>query len=183
MASSLTGIIDQTLGKFSQARVTLHRLLQRFSSFSTARRPQRMIQGTRGVDDRFQSGHKPYHRCTAEDLVGDRFLPPRSRYFDMSVNWSKYSKPWDVIFDYSKEGIVRFTVRDLPKEIPRDGRVNRVMIISSWPVHVPCPDNYSHCEIRAFHGSTRVTSMGKLAKKEFRTIMSDRGFILSRPLV
>ena len=35
----------------------------------------------------------------------------------------------DVIFDYPKEGIVRFTVRDLPKEIPRDGRVNRVMII------------------------------------------------------
>jgi len=177
------------LGKFSQARVTLHRLLQRFSSFSSARRaqmarrPKRIIQGIRGVDDRFQSGHKLYHRCTAEDITDDRFLPPRWRYFDMSVNWSKYSKPWDVIFDYPNEGIVRFTVRDLPQEIPRDGRVNRVKIISSSPVHVPYPDNYSHCEIHAFHGSTRVKNMGALAKKEFRTIMSDRGFILLRPLV
>jgi hypothetical protein len=44
------------------------------------------------------------------------------------VNWSKYSKPWDVIFGDPKAGIALFLVwevsRDLPTEILASGAIH-----------------------------------------------------------
>jgi hypothetical protein len=76
----------------------------------------------RPVDQDFRWYHRLYYRCQADDVAGDRLLPLKVRSFDVSVNWSKYSKPWDVIFGDSKAGIALFLVwevkRDLPTQLP-----------------------------------------------------------------
>jgi hypothetical protein len=39
-------------------------------------------------------------------------------YENLSTNWSKYSRPWDVIFDFPGYGIARLRVSDLPDNLP-----------------------------------------------------------------
>ena len=143
-----------------------------------------MIQGDRGIDKDFLGHHSLYHRCKLEDLAGDRMNPTRIRCDNASVNWSKYSKPWDVIFDYPGGGIVRFVVRDLPSELPTEPPQG-AKLRSFSPVHDPMPDNYAHSEIGTFTEGTRVPNpnLSKTVRKEFQNIMSNRGLILLRPSV
>ena len=72
------------------------------------------------MDDGFLPFHRLYHRCKKEDFEGDWVFGARMRYNNTSVNWSKYSKPWDVIFDHAGHGIVQFMVCQLPKELPKE---------------------------------------------------------------
>jgi len=56
-------------------------------------------------------------------------------------------------------------------------------ICSFFPSHEPLPDNYAHSEILAFRSGNAIpsNSLGKMARKEFRAIMSDKGFLLRPP--
>ena len=144
----------------------------------------RLIQGDRPVDNRFRFFHCLYYRCKREDVDGGRLLPPRIRP-NCSVNWSKYSKPWDVIFDYPGCGIVQFIVCLLPKELPKEVPVGATapQPHSFYPGHVPLPDNYPHSEIWTFRAGTRLPSphLPETVKKEFRQIMSDQSVVLLDP--
>jgi hypothetical protein len=142
-----------------------------------------MRRGGRGVDNSFRSKDRLYRRCVNEDIEGDRLLIARIGYNDTSVNWSKYSRPWDVIFDYQGHGIARWLVRELPRGIPENPPPGtKVELHDFAPSHVPLCENYSHSEIWVYRSGVRIRQLSSsLAKKQFRAIMSDRSFILVYP--
>jgi hypothetical protein len=144
------------------------------------------VQGQRGVDINFRWFQLLYQRCVLEDVEGERLLAARINYKEQSVNWSKYSKPWDVIFDDPGSGIVQFFVgglpRDLPNVIPKGTKSD---LYTFRPAHVPLPLVYPHCEIWTFKVNTRIQGkkLGELAKKEYRALMSERSFVICQPSV
>lgn len=141
-----------------------------------------MYRKGRGIDRGILPRHCLYFRVQREDLIGNRINPGRIRASDTSVNWSKYSLPWDVVFDYKGAGIARFMVRDVPKILPTTV-AGGTKEHHFRPVHDPLEENYSHCEIRCFKEGEHHTS-GKLpvtVKKEFRQILSDRAYVLMLP--
>jgi hypothetical protein len=114
-------------------------------------------------------------------------LAARIRVDKPSVNWSKYSKPWDVIFDYPGFGIVRFIVRCLPTELPKGTpapgskppELHRI-----YPSHQPLLENYSHSEIWAARGTNVIKRISsQMVIKEFQAIMSQESLVLRRPEV
>ncbi len=145
----------------------------------------RLIQGGRPVDNAFHFFHCLYYRCKREDISEGRLLPPRIRCPNTSVNWSKYSKPWDVIFDHPGWGIAQFIVCRLPKELPKEVPVGATapQQHSFYPGHVPLPENYPHSEIWTFRAGVRAANakLPETVKKEFRQIMSDQSVILCDP--
>ncbi|PWT80590.1 MAG: hypothetical protein C5B44_05165 [Acidobacteria bacterium] len=143
-----------------------------------------MVQGSRGIDHGFLPHHYLYQRIETEDIAGDRLLPARIRVLDQSVNWSKFCRPWDVTFGYRKQGIARTAVRDLPPPLPKVLPNKGAKYHDFNPAHDPLPNNYSHCEIRVLKDEVRVTNakqIGDLAKKEYRTMLSDKYIIIARP--
>ena len=145
-----------------------------------------MVQGSRLIDNGFLGRHRLYHRCKNDDIIDGRIIPAKIRIDRPSVNWSKYGKPWDVIFDDPGCGIVQFVVRNLPKELPRERPIDSgTRICSFFPSHDPLCFNYAHCEIRPFHDGKEIASksLGKIVKKEFRTVMSNKGLLLLAPSV
>jgi hypothetical protein len=147
----------------------------------------RMLQNGRAVDNGFRFFHCLYHRYKLEDIGDGRLISLRIPYKNASVNWSKYSKPWDVIFDYPGEGIGQFLVCGLPKELPIElplgQQRNPPKPHSFYPSHVPEAENYAHCEIWTFKEGAHVPSvkLPETVKKEFRQIMSDRCVLLLVP--
>ena len=140
-----------------------------------------MIRGNRGEDHNFYWFHLLYYRFCAEDVAGGRLIPNRIKYDNTSVNWCKYSKPWDVIFDNPGFGMAQFLVALLPSGIPREipaGQQSDIHV--SKPKHDPLPENYAHTEIRTYDslGNERGNKLGRLARKEFQQILSDRAIIL-----
>jgi hypothetical protein len=148
--------------------------------------PARLIWGNRPVDNKFRFFHCLYHRCTREDIADGRLLGARVKA-NCSVNWSKYSKPWDVVFDHPGWGIAQFVVcllpKTLPKEMPTGAKAKAPQPHSFYPEHDPCPLNYPHCEIRTFRAGLQLkgTNLPATVKKEFRQLMSDRSVILLDP--
>ena len=174
-------------GRLTQAQVALHGLLSGYGS-SSGKRPTRMMRNGRSVDPGFGFCHRLYYRCESEeDIHGDRLLAPRVKSFDISVNWSKYSKPWDVVFGYPNAGIALFFVFDIKRDLPTDRSSDQrepVKIHSFGPVHEPYDNNYSHSEIAVFKDDVRVrksSAIGEKAKKEWRQIISDKSLVLRRP--
>lgn len=166
--------------------MTLHGLLHGFSSFSEDTRPDRMLKRQRGVDNNFKDWHQLYRRCQCEDLEGNRLIAARIPSSNISVNWSKYSEPWDVIFDHPRFGITRLLVRDLPKELPRQPPVGSPTKIHSYVAeHYPEETNYAHSEIVAHKEGRKVhgKSLSQTVKKEFRTIISDHSLLLLPPKI
>jgi hypothetical protein len=164
-------------------RVDLRRRRHGFENSSDHERPGRMIAAGRGVDNGFHFFHCLYHHCKAENVTGDRLLPTGIRYDNASVNWSRYSKPWDVIFDTPGLGIAQFVVCGLPKSLPIVLPSEDAKRYSFHPRHVPLADNYSHCEVCTFKEGeyTARPKLPETVKKEFRQIMSDRSFVLLSP--
>jgi hypothetical protein len=145
-----------------------------------------MFQDGRRIDGGFRLRDRLFYRCVREDVSSGRLLAARISYANTSVNWSKYSKPWDVIFDHPLHGIVQFIVRDLPKELPKEKPSGGDTKLHSFlPSHVPLPTNYAHSEIWTFKEGARVAKpkLSETVKKEFRAIMSDKGIVLRDPLM
>ena len=116
-------------------------------------------------------------------MIGDRLLGPTIPYDNMSTNWSKYSRPWDVIFDFPNYGIARLRVGDLPDNLPIAQPPGTPVLPHAFrPEHVPCPENYSHTEIWIYRANQRVRTLSaNTVKKEFRQIISDRSFVILPP--
>src|SRR5437763_15035010 len=115
-----TGAISRLSGRWTQAHGSLWARLCEFPNSSTHPRPARMLQSGRGVDNNSRRTDWLYRRCVKEDIEGERCIPARISYDDTSVNWSKYSRPWDVIFDYPAQGVARWIVSDLPTDLPEN---------------------------------------------------------------
>jgi hypothetical protein len=102
----------------------------------------------------------------------------------MSVNWSKYSRPIDVIIGYPKWGIARLMALYLPATLPQELKQQGEKPHKFCLEHAPEDDNYSHCQIACFKGEDRVQNSKKIsetAKKEFKTLLSNRCFVLLDP--
>jgi hypothetical protein len=144
-----------------------------------------MLRNGRPPDQSFKSRDFLYHRCTKEDVEDEVFLPARIRINRPSVNWSKYSKAWDVIFDYPGHGVVRFAVGNLPRELPKaplKPGEKRPEPHHFFPLHDPLDLNYSHSEIRCSRGGRELVKISSSAvTKEFQAIMSRQGLLLLRP--
>jgi hypothetical protein len=148
-----------------------------------------MLRNGRAVDEAFKGRHHLYMRCTKEDVAHDRVIAARIKYDNPSVNWSKYSRPWDVIFDFPGYGIARFVVRYLPRELPKNPpgmpskKQSQLKIQTFYPRHEPEQQNYSHCEIRTFQNGVVQSKprISETVKKEFRQIMSDRSLVIQNP--
>lgn len=143
-----------------------------------------MYKGHRGVDNNFKAWHKLYRRCEREDIQGERLLAARIPYANTSVNWSKYSNPWDVIFDYPNFGFTGLFVHDLPTELPNE-RTDGSKLHSFVAEHFPDENNYSHCHITTHKEGEKVDGqkLPAIVKKEFRTIISDRSVLLLAPKI
>ena len=143
-----------------------------------------MLQRNREVDGNFKGWHQLYRRCEKEDIIGDRLNPSRIKYANTSVNWSKYSKPWDVVFDHPKQGIAQLSVHHLPTELPKKPPAGAKPVLHSFlPEHYPEQQNYSHSQIMTFKAGVKLVKpeLPATVKKEFRTIVSDRSLILLMP--
>lgn len=142
-----------------------------------------MFQGQRGIDNSYSGCQQLYRRFNSEDLLGNRLNPVRIKYTNTSVNWSKYSEPWDVIFDSPELGYCQILVRHLPSELPKE-RVEGSKLHKFEPEHKPIDINYSHTEIVTYKEGVKMTGNFDLpptVKKEFKTIISDRSVILTMP--
>jgi hypothetical protein len=150
-----------------------------------------MMRRNRPLDDDFQPEHRLYYRIELHDeLEGNHLDPQKIRAaFDISVNWSKYSKPWDVIFGTPASGIASVLVRDIFVDLPLDLASQQREVRKPHlyrPVHEPYEDNYSHSVIAVFKDGARVTKsrdIGAMAKREFRQLLSDKAEILFRPSI
>jgi hypothetical protein len=147
-----------------------------------------MLQGNRKVDDGFDGFHRLYYRCQSDEVDAGRLLPLKIKYANTSVNWSKHSFPWDVIFGYSGSGIFSFLVRHLPVELPKEQPVKQPVPLHHFKSnHAPLADNYAHSELWVYQLDKRImppkTVTSRLVIKEFRTIMSDRAKLLRNPTV
>lgn len=142
-----------------------------------------MLQDGRGRDQEFKDKERLYFRCVGEDIENNRILAARIPYNEISNNRSKYSEPWDVIFDYPQHGIFQLQVLALPIGLPQEQPHGRPIALHDFrPEHVPLPENYAHSEIWTYRASARVPRLSsELVKKEFRAIISDRSVVLWRP--
>lgn len=159
--------------------------LREFLDFLRKTRPSRMYRQAREIDNNFKNWHQLYRRCQTEDLLENRLNPTRIRYTDVSVNWSKYSKPLDTIFDYPDQGIFSLFVYHLPKELPKYPQSNSVSKLHSFvPEHCPEEKNYSHSQISTYKDKKKVKpkyKMPHLVKKEFKTLIYERSFLILPP--
>lgn len=145
-----------------------------------------MFQGDRGVDSGFRDWHQLYRRFTKEDVEGARLIAARIPYGNTSVNWSKYSKPWDVVFDNPGHGIAQLSTHHLPMELPKRPPAGSTPTLHSFkPEHFPESSNYSHSQLMTYKAGSKVSnpSLPATVKKEFRTIISDRSVVLCSPEV
>jgi hypothetical protein len=149
-------------------------------------RPRRMIQRGRGIDDGFLPRHKLYFRISKEDWDGGQLIEARLPVANQSVNWSKYSMPWDVKFDHPFCGIAQICVRDIPKQLPEQLSDPNDKFHIYAPKHVPIATNYSHSEIQVtkngilVRDSSKINS--KIVKKKYRSIIRSAAVILLEPM-
>jgi hypothetical protein len=186
---SPTDVIARLFGTLTKVQLALqkHRVESEISSPDC---PARMRRNNRLADQNFRWYHRLYYRCQAEDVDGDRLLPLRIRSFDVSVNWSKYSKPWDVIVGNATAGIALFLIfevrRDLPTQLPASAarQQDQPKPRPFRPFHDPYDENYSHSEIIVLRDGKRITKTSHIsdeAKKEWRQIVSDRTRVIRPP--
>jgi hypothetical protein len=149
-----------------------------------------MLRAGRPSDQNFHLDDPLYYRIEREDeLDGARLDPQKIRAaFDVSVNWAKYSKPWDVIFDHPFAGFARFLVRDIRVDLPRDTSPEHQYQTrnshSYGPSHEPEDSNYAHSSIIVTKNGQRVVKSAQIsstARREFRQLLADRAEVLLRP--
>lgn len=114
--------------------------------------------------------------------MGNRVNPNSIRCVDQSVNWSKYSFPLDVILQHPTNGIARLFAFHLPAILPKElSQPKHEKRYEFCLGHFPLDENYSHSQIIVFKDNShaaRASKVSETAKKEFRTLISDRSFII-----
>lgn len=159
-----------------------------------------MLQKDRSVEPAFPDpAELLYRRCDPSHIEAGRVLPIAVEQFNLSVLRSRFcSDPdharWDSrvaarhdqALVYPDWLVVQFSVADASlKRVPSnpDAQVHTLR-----PVHAPYQDNYAHSELALLKGDPPkridrerdAKGEGKLAKKEFRTILADRARISLR---
>ena len=160
-----------------------HRQLKLLNPSSENARPLRMYQQDRPAINNFIKWHRLYIWVTNEDILEGRVISARVKWNNSSANWSKFSKPWDVVFGQPNYGFFQLLIKHLPSELPKE-KVQNPNIYSFEPRHRPVPLNYSHTEIVSV-GNTgerpQKKEISAATKKEFRQIISDRAVLLQYP--
>jgi hypothetical protein len=147
-----------------------------------------MYRNGRPIDDKFEAVHKLYIRIDGECFQQGEILDAGIRIADQSVNWSKYSLPWDILFGHSDCGVGGFVVRDIPTPVPQDRkdwpRDPKFSPYEYVPKHIPENDNYGHCEIQATRQgvvSKEEKIRADIVKKQFRSKLKRSINILLAP--
>ena len=110
--------------------------------------PKELIAGDRKEDQAFEPDEPLYRRFPPE--WGDEPDVDAIQLPDISVNRGKYCQPehvlWSETDQFAGWGVLRFRVKDVPKQIVHAG----VEIYTSKVVHAPARKNYPHTEVRAY---------------------------------
>jgi len=128
--------------------------------------------------------HNLYFRINSEDYVDGNLVEARIKIPDLSTNWSKYSKPHDVILSNPKDGVAWVKVRDLPQQLPEKIESKHEKPCRFYPGHDPLDENYPHTEIRMNKGDDRAdssTSIGSKVKKAYRSMIRSSAVISLPP--
>ncbi len=148
-----------------------------------------MIQGSRNADSDFKQWHGLYRACAFEDVIDGRVAGPTISCRQISVNWSKYSVPWDVIFDRKNWGVAHLFVQDLPTDLPIDPPPG-ANLFDFRVGHVPENDNYAHSQIEAYKRGQAAnapvvmvtTDLPSTVKKQLRQILADKFTVIILPV-
>ena len=148
-----------------------------------------MIQGSRGVNSSFLPRHKLYFRVPSEAYVNGQWIEASIDFIpaaNQSVNWSKYSKPWDVKFDHADHGIALIRVSDIPERLPDAISTDLNDKVHFYTAtHVPEPNNYSHSEIQVLKDGKVIVNRSKVSnktKKQYRALIRAKAVILLPPI-
>lgn len=152
-------------------------------------RPDYLYQSDRRPDQEFDDDEELYFRIPPNPEYWREGTPNLTaiRFPDTSVNRQKYSNCEDVLYpsegsndDYCDFGIGSVTVADIPpppRIVSGDGRE-----FTFDAVHDPCPDNYSHSEIRAFcAGEPHKRDGPKKVKMGYRIHLKNQMLLRRRP--
>ena len=142
--------------------------------------PAELRWNGRGADQCFEPDDSLFYRVLRLDQTG-HVRGTDIRFPNTSVNRSKYSRPEHLLWNWPDQGVVGFLVREIPTPIRAgDGRMFDFKAVHD-PVRPPEDkvENYAHCEIRPFHGSSPQRTAPDVVKKVFRQELSDR----MRPLI
>jgi hypothetical protein len=114
-------------------------------------------------------------------MLGDRLIPLKISYTNLSTNRGKYSEPEDVIIDAPGWGILFWRVDQIPRDVKSDDP--KATAYDFRPGHKPEDDNYSHTEIWAYRDDIRVPEPdpSKAVKKRYRQLMSERATLIKPP--
>lgn len=178
--SQLIDAIDRLSGKLSKATLNLF-VRVRGSRILWTVAPDRLRRNDRAIDSNFKRFERIYFRVMPDDFLEDRINPVRIRCFNMSVNWSKYSCPLDVICPQPSSGIARLLICRLPAIFPKELSDEKEKKHEFFLEHDPLDDNYSHCQVACMKGDQRAMKdsvLSRTAKKEYRTLISDHSVII-----
>lgn len=180
MVSPLIDEIDRLSGKLSKATLNLFVRVRGSRSLWTVA-PDRLRRNDRSLDSNFKPFERIYLRVKPDDFLEGRVNPARIKCFNMSVNWSKYSYPMDVVCPHPSSGIARLLVARLPAIFPKELGEEKEKKHRFFLEHDPLDENYSHCQVACIKGDQRAIKesvLSKTAKKEYRTLISDYSVII-----
>jgi hypothetical protein len=141
-----------------------------------------MLRDGRPVDPIFDSDESLYHRCSRDQVDGDRLARAAIGFPDWSVNRGRYSEPGDVCLpNWPRWGVARFSVGDVPSPIASPGGPIYTFSLE----HVPEDHNYSHSEVRAYRNGhhERKLEVPKTVKSIFRQKLSEKTRVIIEPQV
>jgi hypothetical protein len=126
-----------------------------------------------------------YFRFSGEDHIDGVLIEARIPLANQSVNWSKYSRPWDVKFDHPTLGIGQILVSNLPTRLPEVLSIDPNDKFHDYaPKHVPENLNYAHSEIQVYKGGVLAAKVNNSnVKTAYRSIIRKKAVILLKPLV
>jgi len=118
--------------------------------------PEELLVRGRLIDPNFSPEEKLYIRFN--QIYGGKVAISEIKYPDQSMNRSKYSEPYSVLYpNHETWGYGFIKVQNVPGQIESDtGVVNYCMV-----EHEPCDLNYSHSIIAGYKNGRRVTNNNK----------------------
>jgi len=148
--------------------------------------PIEMRRNNRPIISEFTPAERLFFRF--QQTEGDGIVPVQSvRFPSQSVNRESLGPPqWVLVPKYPRFadwGVAAFTVNDVPERIasPPPGNVTFDFRVE----HDPLPDNYPHCEVRAFRAGEQVRDKKKIndsVKLRYRILVARASTIVRSPV-
>jgi hypothetical protein len=149
--------------------------------------PDRLRANGRSLDNKFTSDERLFLRIHRISPNTEKPEFSDIRCPDLSVNRSKYSDPEDVLwskFVYLVDwGIGSLTVGQATFGLPSGDGVVIDFKVEHDPVAASneAPENFSHCEIRAYKLGQRRPKVSNALKSEFRQRIAEAVEVLQAP--